>query len=148
MPNISLAYQHGGPLIQVSVGLSKPHTDALIASNQLVPPWVTGTFLIDTGASGTCVDPDLVKPLGLAPSGAVMMQTPSTGATPHQCFQYDVMLYIPPAKPGELGHFVEALPVLETHLRPQGIDGLLGRDVLQSCVFIMNGPLGIATLSF
>ncbi len=77
-----------------------------------------------------------------------MIQTPSTAGTAHSCAQYDVFLYILPGKPGEIGHFIDAMPVLETQLRSQGIDGLLGRDVLQTCVLITNGPAGILTLSY
>lgn len=124
-----------------------PHRAAQTASGKPIPSAVTGTFLIDTGASTTCVDPGLVAPLGLTPSGAVMIQTPSTSGTAHACAQYDVFLYILPGRPGEVGYYVEAMPVLKTFLRSQGIDGLLGRDVLQNCVLITNGPAGILTLS-
>lgn len=147
MPIVTLPFGQAGPLVQVSVNLSGPHRDALTAAGQPVPTAVTGTFLIDTGASGTCVDPGLVATLGLTPSGAVMIQTPSTAGAPHPCAQYDIMLYILPGRPGEIGYFVDALAVIETSLRPQGIDGLLGRDVLQNCVLITNGPAGILTLA-
>ncbi|WP_143103668.1 hypothetical protein [Methylobacterium gossipiicola] len=128
--------------------MSKPHREALIAAGQPVPNFVLGTFLADTGASVTCVDPGLVAPLSLTPTGVANMMTPSTNGGTHSCYQYDVALFIPPTKPTDLGHFVDALPVMETHLRSQGIDGLLGRDVLQSCVLISNGPSGIWTLAF
>ena len=148
MPSLNLSYGPAGPLVQVEVGLSQPRTQALIAAGQTPPPHVSGTFLIDTGASGTCVDPDLVAPLGLSPSGAVLIQTPSTAGTPHSCYEYDVLIHIPASIRGQAGYVVPALPVLETHLRSQGIDGLIGRDVLAGCVFIVNGPIGFMTLSY
>ena len=43
---------------------------------------------------------------------------------------------------------IEAMPVLETHLRSQGIDGLIGRDVLQKCNLVYNGQLNLFTLSY
>jgi Aspartyl protease len=95
MPSITVSFSQAGPLVQAAVGVSVPHRDALLAANKPVPNAVQGTFLIDTGASGTCVDPGLVAPLGLTPTGAVMMQTPSTGGTPFSCYQYDVMILIP-----------------------------------------------------
>lgn len=39
-----------------------------------------------------------------------------------------------------------------THLRPatevQGIHALIGRDVLQDCILILNGTVGELTLAF
>lgn len=146
MPSINLPVQQpAGPLIQVIVGVSAPRHRALTAAGKPIPAPVSGTFLIDTGASGTCVDPALVAPLGIPPSGSVAIQTPSTAGGVHQCNQYDVMLFIPD---GNGGHFIEVMPILETSLKNQGIDGLLGRDVLQNCVFIYNGTSGQFTLSF
>lgn len=147
MPSITLTYSSAGPLLQVMIGVSRPHADALTAVGRPVPPLVTGTFLIDTGASSTCVDPGLVAPLGLTQTGAVMIQTPSTNGVPVACAQYDVMMIIAGAV-GTLPMVVEATPVMETSLRSQGIDGLLGRDVLGNCVLITNGPASLLTLSY
>jgi Aspartyl protease len=110
-------------------------------------PAALGTFLVDTGASGTCVDRDLIKGLGLQPTGRTAISTPSTSGTPHYCDQYDVALFIP-GNPGGGGHIVAALPIITTHLRSQGIDGLLGRDVLNNCVLIYNGNASILTLAY
>ena len=111
-----------------------------------VPPYVTGNFLIDTGASCTCVDPDLVAPLSLAIIGTVAIQTPSTAGTSHACNQYDASLFIPNGNNG--GHFVDAIPLIETVLSSQGIDGLIGRDVIDRCTLVYNGTLGIVTLAY
>lgn len=148
MPLITLPSAQEGPITNVSIGLSKPHRDALSAAGQPIPNFVTGRFLVDTGASSTCVDPDLVKPLGLLPSGAVNIKTPSTGAAAHTCYTYDVAFFIPPTTMGDLGHFIDPMAVLETHLRSQGIDGLIGRDVLSKCVLVMNGPMNVYTLAY
>lgn len=148
MPSINLVIQQpAGPLIQVVLGASLPRQHALQAAGSPVPPVVTGNFLIDTGASGTCVDPSLIAKLGIPASGSVAIQTPSTQGAPHQCDTYDVMLFIP-AGESQAGHFIEVMPVFETHLSGQGIDGLLGRDVLQSCVLIYNGVTNLFTLSY
>lgn len=146
MPSINLNIQPGGPIIGIFVGVSNPRFSALTAANLTPPTPVLGNFLIDTGASSTCIDPDLITGLGIHPTGKTGIQTPSTqpGAT-HYCDQYDVSLFIPD---GTSGHFVPALPVITTHLRTQGIDGLLGRDVLKNCVLIYNGTASMITLSY
>jgi hypothetical protein len=95
MPAISLPIDALGPIIRVAVGVSQFRVDALKRANLPVPQWQVGTFLIDTGASGTCIDHALVQPLGIPPTGAVNVQTPSTGNGSHSCYQYDVLLYIP-----------------------------------------------------
>jgi Aspartyl protease len=148
MPSINLNFAQGGPLIRVAIGLSEPHRVALQKAGKDVPAFVIGTFLIDTGASGTCVDPSLVASLNLSPTGAVMIQTPSTNGVAQSCPQYDVAQVIPSEKPEDPPLIFNAVPVMETGLRSQGIDGLLGRDILQKCIFITNGPTASFTLAY
>lgn len=148
MPSINLTITPGGPLIQVYITLSAPHRDALVAAGKTPPNPALGTFLIDTGASGTAVDPQLVASLGLTPKGAVMVQTPSTNGQPVACPTYDVMVIIPANDPAVPPFFVEALPVMEASFKSQGIDGLIGRDVLSKCVLVYNGTNGTYVLSY
>ena len=76
--------------------------------------------------------------LKLTPTGAMTIHTPSTGAAGHQVNQYDVSLLIPHQM---LTRQFHALAVGECSLRTtQGIDGLLGRDILEHCLFIYSGP--------
>jgi hypothetical protein len=146
MPSINLNIQQGGPLISVLVGVSTPRFSALKAAGQTPPTPTMGTFLIDTGASCTCIDPDLINGLGIQPTGVTGIRTPSTQiGAPHFCDQYDVSLFIPDTG---AGHFIAAIPIITTHLRSQGIDGLLGRDVLNSCILIYNGIASIITLAY
>lgn len=63
------------------------------------------------------------------------------------CNLFDVMLFIPGNSQGG-GHLIDALPIVETQLSSQGIDGLLGRDVLNNCMLIFNGSGGFYTLSY
>jgi hypothetical protein len=148
MPSIDLAITPGGPHVTVAIALSAPHRDALIAAGKTPPNPVLGTFLIDTGASGTVIDPQFMAPLGLTPKGAVMVQTPSTNGLPVACPTYDVMLIILSGNPAVSPFLVDALPVMEASLRSQGIDGLIGRDVLAKCVLIYNGISGNYVLSY
>lgn len=146
MPCINLPIQSGGPLVQVYIGVSVPRQKALTAASLPIPSAVSGTFLIDTGASCTCVDPTLIAALGIPPTGSIPIQTPSTQGTPCHCNQYDVMLFIPDS--AQAGHLVEAMPIIETPLSNQGIDGLIGRDVLDRCVLIYNGSNNQYTLTY
>jgi hypothetical protein len=146
MPLIHLAFELGRPIVRALVSLSVPRQQALVAAGQQIPTPIIGAFLVDTGASGTCIDPTTFAGLGLTPTGSTQMQTPSTGATLHKCNLYDISLLIP--APVGAPFQLEATPVMESHLRPQGIDGLLGRDVLEKFVLFYNSPLGGFTLAY
>lgn len=147
MPAIHANIASGGPLLIANIGVSVPRMQALIAANQPVPAIVKGTFLLDTGASGTCVDATFIAQLGLQPTGTVPIMTPSTGSGVHHCDQYDVSLYIPGNATGQ-GHLIPAVPIIATHLQNQGIDGLIGRDVLDNCTLIYNGTAKMFTLGY
>jgi hypothetical protein len=147
MPSINVSIGAAGPLINLLIGISLPRSTAMKAAGLPVPTYVHGTFLIDTGASCTCVDPYLVAPLSLVPTGSVPIQTPSTAGRPHMCNQYDASLFFPNAGAAS-GFFIDALPVIETELRGQGIDGLIGRDVLDRCTLIYNGTAATLCLAY
>lgn len=134
-----------GPLIDVQIHVSEPRAHALTANNQVIPPAVSARLLIDTGASNTCIDPRLIAALGIAPTGSVPMHTPTTAGTPVHCDQYDIKLIIPHPV---LSRVFGAVPVLASDFSAQGMQGLLGRDILAHCVFIANGEIGFYTLSF
>ena len=146
MPSVNLQIISLGPVIDVHIGVSSPRRLAMEHAKLEIPKPVKCRLLIDTGASGTCVDSSIIKQLSLTPSGVVDIHTPSTSAgNTHSCNQYDTSLIIlHPA----LNRIFQAIPVIESQFSHQGIDGLLGRDILKSCLFIYNGELGIYTLSF
>jgi hypothetical protein len=125
-----------------------PRVNAMQAAGVQPPAYVTGTFLVDTGASCTCVDPTFVASLGLVATGNVAMQTPSTSGVPVTCNQYDVTIYIPNNGTGGSGFFINALPVIEAAFASQGIEGLIGRDIIDRCTLICNGSAGMFTLAY
>ena len=147
MPTINVNIAAGGPLLIAVVNISFPRLQALTSAGIAAPGPATGTFLIDTGASCTVVDPELVKGLGLQPTGRVGISTPSTAGGIHHCDQFDVSIFIP-GGPSAGGHLIPALPVVATHLRSQGIDGLIGRDVLKDCTFIYNGTAEMFSIGY
>jgi Aspartyl protease len=147
MPAIHANIAAGGSLLIATIAVSVPRMQAILAAGGTVPNAITGTFLIDTGASGTCVDDTFISQLGLQPTGVVPIMTPSTGAGLHHCNQFDVSMFIPGDDPSR-GHVIPALPIIATHLKNQGIDGLIGRDVIDNCTFIYNGTAKYFTLAY
>ncbi len=112
-----------------------------------MPPAIQGSFLVDTGASLTAVDPRLIQPLGLSATGTVLCPTPSTAGTAVPMFQYDLMVYVPGAGVGN-GWFVEAIPVMASSFAGQNIDGFIGRDILDRGLLVYNGSSGHFTLAY
>ena len=102
---------------------------------------------MDTGASDTVVDAAFLAPLGLAPTGTIMCHTPSTGPVPQPFNQYDVAIFIPGPSAGN-GWYIPALPVMESDLSAQGIQGLIGRNLLDRAVLVYNGPSNNFVLAY
>lgn len=139
MPTVNGTIVPGlGPLIDIWVGLSAPRCRALKDAGQTPPTPVRVRALLDTGASGTCVDEQVIAPLHLVPTGMIHMHTPSTAGTPHLCPQYDIGVGISAAPDFHMMRFT--LPILAVALRAQNIDALIGRDLLDDTTLIYNGP--------
>jgi len=147
MPGITVTNSAAGPTLNVLIGPSIPLQQALQAAGMVPPPPVAGLFLVDTGASHTVVDGNLIRPLCLSPTGTVMIHTPSTGGNAVPMYQFDLMIYVPGASPG-VGWLIDALPVTASSFDGQSIDGLIGRDILDRGLLVYNGSAGHFTLAY
>lgn len=135
-----------GPLIDVLISVSSARSAALLASGIGVPVAIKARALIDTGASHTAVDPVVVANLSLTPTGVIPVVTPTTGATPVNCNQYDVQISLVHA---DHTLTLDAVPVTESALQQaQGFEMLLGRDILSKCTLVYHGDINLYTLSF
>ena len=115
--------------------------------------------MVDTGASGTCVDPSVLSQLNLSPTGQTQINTPSTGAQATAAYQYDVSLLIMttqdqapffrPAMP-VIGapFFRPAMPVIGSELVVQGFHVPIGRDILRHCLLTYDGQSGLFSLAY
>jgi hypothetical protein len=112
------------------------------------PTVAIANLLVDTGASQTAINSSILAGLGLSPTGTQQVHTPSTQGVPHVCNTFDVGLMVHGALMSQVVHFVPALPVLDGQFKPQGVDGLLGRDVLASCRVTYSGPDQLLMVSF
>lgn len=129
--------------------MSHARRAALVANGEAVPNVVQIQGLIDTGASGTRVDPSVLTTLGLTPSGVATVNTPSTGNKPHTADQYDVSIFIPGSGPTQSPLVVANLAVICAELlQAQGFHALIGRDILSRCLLSYNGTEGVFTLAY
>lgn len=76
------------------------------------------------------------------------VHTPTTGSEAHSAEQYDVSIIVPGTGAQHAPLVIPAAPVLSASLTRQGIDALIGRDILRDCILIYNGTLGLFTLAF
>lgn len=148
MPHLTLQLSQHGALLDVHVGVSQARRNALVAANQPVPNVVPTRMLIDTGASCTCIDLTVLNQLGLSPTGTAQVLTPSTGTAPHSANQYDVSILIAFGNPLRLLYSNHTIAVVEADLSAQGIQGLIGRDILAGSLLVYDGETGYFTISF
>jgi len=147
VPSITLTVGAAGPVLTAFVAPSLPRQQALTAAGLPLPAATSGTFLVDSGSSGTVVDKTLITPLGLTATGSVMCHTPSTGPQAVPFLQYDVALIIPGPAP-QTAWIIEAVAVVESDLSAQGIHGLIGRDLLSRAILVYNGPTNHFSLAY
>lgn len=147
MPSITTGNSQYGPTLNVLIGPSIHLQHAMIAAGVPVPPPVNGVFLVDTGASLTAVDAAIIIPLGLNPTGAVMIHTPLTAGNAVSMPQFDLMVYVPGAANSQ-GWLIESIPVMASSFAGQDIDGLIGRDIIDRGLLVYNGHAGHFTLAY
>ncbi len=132
--------QQAGPLVQLTLTPLEEHAKAIAEKEGAMPEPVSGFALIDTGAVNTCVDQEAAKRAGLVivDSGKMTSATHKAEVVPVYAGAFD------------FANFPINLVVQRAygaHLAPQGLIALIGRDVLQRCLFIYNGPDGSFSLS-
>jgi len=135
-----------GPVMNIFVGVSQPRAIALRGAGHPIPPPALIRGLIDTGASCTSVDLTILNQLGIPISGTAPVHTPSTQANqPHIANLYDVSIVLTHPL---ITRTFNAVPVTESQINHQGIQALIGRDILAWCLFSYDGSAGIFTLAF
>ena len=102
-------------------------------------PSVSLSALLDTGASGTVIRASALAGLGLESTGTVFINTPSTTA-PLKSVEYRVRLVL--SKTAAIETYV-----VEAPLGGQPVQCLIGRDILEVCRFVYDGPKRQFTLN-
>ena len=131
----------GGPIIQVSISVAPVVAQTILSAGGTVPPPVNGIGLIDTGASGTCVDDDVALGLNLPVTGTATMASASHAGSQRNLYPIQLEVVGWPIK----WHTNRAMGA---SLNAQGLIALIGRDMLRACVLVYNGTAGTFSLSF
>ena len=144
MPTLTGPLSSNAALVELAVGVGAVHAAALAGVGRPVPSAVRVRTLIDTGAKRTCVDAAVIAALGIQSTDVRQVRTVSTGSAALVTRVFDVAII-----GGPVGTVLNPdLPALEADLAHHGIQCLLGRDALQSCVFTFDGPARRYSLTF
>jgi predicted aspartyl protease len=111
-----------------------------------VRPQIGVTLIIDTGADSTMLSSQLMRSLGIEPTGQTRLLTSGSKGVPEPCNVYDIQLEI--ANRTQPTWRIPALEVLALPLENQGTDGMLGRDVLRLGILHYDGPRNQFTLDY
>ena len=134
-----------GPMLSVQVALPSALEEHLASQNQPIPPSIQGWALIDTGATRSCVDTQVISSLQVNPIG---IATVGTAKGQVQQNLYPAKFNFPDANNMTI-EFSSAVGVDLTgqSIGEQRLVALIGRDVLSHCILIYNGPGGFFTLA-
>ncbi len=133
-----------GPVLPLEIAIPSALSKFLSANNQRIPAPVGGFALIDTGATRSCVDSQVISSLGVNPIGIANLGTAS-GRSQHHL--YPAKFSFPAIK-----FEVEFGSVVGVDLSGQGVGNmqiiaLIGRDVLSRCILIYHGTKGSFSLA-
>ena len=146
MPHLSLPVGPGGPILDCFIGVSHARAEALKKALRPGPAPIQVRALVDTGASCTSVDPSILKALAIVSTGTVPVHTPSTtSGQPHVANQFDISVVL---NHPMIARTFMALPVIEAALLHQGIQALIGRDILSVCLLTYDGQSQTFCLGF
>lgn len=129
-----------GPVLQVEIHLPTPLAQHYQTTGRTLPQPTVGLAMVDTGASKTCVDAEVIVAMAVPPLNEIQIHTPA-GLTSQ---------YLYPARlvfPGTPLPSIDFSSVVGSQLSAQGIVALIGRDVLQHFLLVYNGPAGMFSLS-
>ncbi len=138
MPHLTLARCPDGWVVPVVVGVNGQTTAALISAGRSVPPPRSILALLDTGTDITGVAAPILSRLGLGP---IRQHSTQTVSGPLSIQLFEVSLSLPTAAPPRVPLLVvDQLLVMGLTAPPPGIDALLGRDVSDQLLLILDGP--------
>lgn len=151
MNSFSLPLSAEGPLVDAEVGFGEHLVRSLRQAGRAIPEPVKMRALLDTGADVTCIDKHVLAPLvarGLPFTRFVYSNVPALGGL-LPSLEYDVGLTIPhPTGQPRSSLRVRAIAIIEKPLGALGYQAVIGRDVLDRCLFIYDGPSKSFTLGY
>jgi len=146
MPRLIKPIDYRGAVLNVEVGVTslqrktRERTGLPRVNPSIVPA------LLDTGASTSAIDPDLAIVLQLRPASTSRVHTPTSGDFGELRAVYQIHFSFVGPEPLVVS---DSLFVVGCdRLTPNGYFMLIGRDILDRCQFLYDGPKGEFTLTY
>ncbi len=145
MPHVSAMIGSDGPVIDLAVAVGASWQRRLSAQGSAAPAPPIIRALIDTGSDLSVVHPQVLVQLGIQPTGSIRIRRPGAGSGFRLAALYEVQLSI-----GGLSHGTHWIPAHVVAASPSTptVVALLGRDLLEHCMFFYNGPRGDLALAW
>jgi predicted aspartyl protease len=146
MPVIKSPITHHGPVIDLWVGPNEPRKRVLTKNGFPVPDPICVKALIDTGSSYSAVDPSILQALDLKLIDTIPVRIPMAKEEVEHLDKYVVGLLM---KAEGLEKLLDTIEVIAPSFgNEDGIQALIGRDVLSHCKFSYDGPGEFFSLIF
>jgi hypothetical protein len=126
-----------GPTVNIKAMQTNQRVEALKRAGQNFSSPMVVLGLMDTGASVSALDTQIVSSLGLAPRDIILIHTPPTGAACEKRISYDALFIAGKDTNDPLSKTID---VIGCELASQGFFALLGRNFLEACRFVYVGP--------
>lgn len=143
-PQHAGALNHFGPVTKVTIGMTDSGSKAAALDGKRIPAPAYGNALIDTGATFSQLDEQLIAELGLQPVGRV----DTVGFDGVKAgLRYDVELVFEKVKSVQV--IAGSAQLRRPHDSPiPGYDALIGRDALTNAIMTYDAIHGMITLQF
>jgi hypothetical protein len=129
------ALHHFGPVAMVTIGVTEVDSEAITRSGTAVPDPIRGGALIDTGATFSHFDEEIIAELDLQPVGR--LDVAGFDAI-HTKLRYEAKLVFEDGMPLEI--LASAAQLRRPRESPiPGYDALIGRDILASAILTYDG---------
>jgi hypothetical protein len=120
-----------GPIVSARIEQVLAVQEMLRTAGEPIPS-VSVQALIDTGASGTTVQSSVLHGFDIQPIGRVSLSTPTT-LVPEMHLKYRLRIVLSQSIAFETD-------VVEAPMGGQHVQCLIGRDILDVCRFVYDGP--------
>lgn len=130
---------HRGATVELLIGVNISKCDALRRVCSPVPERIKVTAQIDTGSSYSAIDVQALARLDIAPIDKINVRTPV--AAPQDAVEFDQYVVSIGLDTGEgVETLFDDVEVLGCHFADdEGIQAMLGQDILSGCLFVYNG---------
>lgn len=140
MSIVTGAITKDGAVIVVLVGVSRNRQQVLERSGFAIPAKAAVRAQLDTGSAVTAFMPEVFRSLGIKPFDNIAIRTPSTTPeAPCHCDLYDVSIVLVSGDRELVFPSVHAIGS-EDFVEEEEVQAIIGRDILQLCVFNYYGP--------